>query len=269
MRNSLPVEGTQYQGQVGAQWHRQCRWGCPGSAPPDGQRMPAALWVLCSPCCAAKSWFLWPPAAQPPRQPPHAPTQSSQRRNNLEKPWQPRAALGMPALCCPRVPPPPQPQAALWAAGCCRVGGGTCQHLWAAAPTSPGHRDAHSGLPGLWSSLAQQGCSHRGSLRVLDVPPRCPVVPAAAPAPLWPGVSWDPHVPPLFCSAGMEPPRGPQPAQPTHPVPAAAGPGRTLGRGSLPTSCPNATGMGFLMPLPASPWHGVLASRIRPSSPVL
>lgn len=60
----------------------------------------------CSLCTAAEP--PQPPAAQPP----HAPTPSLQRRNNLGKPWQPGDAPR-----CPRVPPAARPRAAQRAVG--------------------------------------------------------------------------------------------------------------------------------------------------------
>ena len=117
-----------------------------------------------------------------------------------------------------------------------------------------------------WATLGlgSAGLWLQASLGVLSVPPRhsmapaancrglsgCsmsppwhPMAPAAAPLPR-PGVPRTPHVPLLFCSAGMEPVRGPGPARPTHPLPAASRPGRTLGCGSLPPRRPDTTAMG-------------------------
>lgn len=76
-------------------------------------------------------------------------------------------------------------------------------------------------------------------------------------------------MPCLFCSAGMELPQAPRPPQPTHPLTAAAGPGRTLGYSSLPTSPHNTTGMGFSRPLSLLLWCGVLPCQIQPTSPIL
>lgn len=106
MWNPLPVEGTRCREQVGCGTTvvPAALVGLSLLCPHHGQRMPVALQVLCSHCGAAK-----PPSPQspvpPPWQPPHAPTLSLQRRNNLEKPWQPQAVLGMPAARCPQVPP--------------------------------------------------------------------------------------------------------------------------------------------------------------------
>lgn len=84
------------------------------------------------------------------------------------------------------------------------------------------------GSAGLWlqGSLEGAPCAHKVSM-----------APAASPPPHW-GVPKEPHVPCLFYSAGMESPQAPRPPQPTHPLTAAAGPGRTLGYSSLPPATP-------------------------------
>lgn len=104
------------------------------------------------------------------------------------------------------------------------------------------------------SFLVQQGCGCRGLLR-------CSMCSQGIHSPgshtsTTLGVPQEPHVPCLFCSAGMEPPQAPRPPQPTHPLTAAAGPGRTLDYSSLPTSPPDATGMGFPTPLSPTLWRG-------------
>lgn len=64
MPNPLPVEGTQCRGQVGCGSVVALGTSSVGGpsqlCPPDGQGMPTALQVLCSPCGAAKPWL--PPA---------------------------------------------------------------------------------------------------------------------------------------------------------------------------------------------------------------
>lgn len=138
---------------------------------------------------------------------------------------------------------------------------------WDAAPTAHCTRMctvASLGDSSFWFSRAVAAgvswgapCAHKASM-----------APAAAPPPCW-GCPKEPHVPCLFCSAGMEPPQAPRPPQPTHPLTAAAGPGRTLGYSSLPTSPPDTTGMGFPMPLSPSLWCGVLPCQLQPSSHIL
>lgn len=105
------------------------------------------------------------------------------------------------------------------------------------------------------SFLVQRGCGCRGLLG-------CSMCSQGIHGPgshrsTTPGVPQEPHTPCLFCSAGMEPPQAPRPPQPTHPLTAAAGPGRTLDYSSLPSSHPDAAGMGFPMPLSPTLWRGV------------
>lgn len=134
-------------------------WGHPGSVFLNRQRAPAASWGLCSPCTATE--------LQLPTQPPPAPTLSSptlslQRRNNLEKPWQPHSSTG---------------------GGCCSVGGRQwCP--WDAAPTSMciGMCTAASmGDSSFWFGRAVAAgvswgapCAHKASM-----------APAATPPPHW------------------------------------------------------------------------------------
>lgn len=146
--------------------------------------------------------------------------------------------------------PTPRPHGALWVRGTARWVGGCASARGMQCPCHQGtgmHPATSLGCSSVWLSRAAAAGG-------LNVPPRHPMAPAASLP--WLGVSQDPHVPLLFCSAGMEPPRGPRPAQPHHPLPAAAGPGRTLGCGSLPPSHPDTTEMGFPALLSASLQRG-------------
>lgn len=276
MPNPLPAEATQCRGHVGcgsvaAPGTRSVGGGHPGSAPPVswGCRQ------LCG-CSALPAVLQSPGSHSPPqrRRPSSLPTHPRcPRRGGIigRNHGNPGRRWGCQHCAVPRSPPLPRPRVALRAAGCCQGGGGMCWCPWDAAPTSPGHRDAHGGLAGLQLGLAQQGCICRVSMGCLMSPQGTPWPRQPPPSPPrhGRGFSRDPHMRLLFCSAGMEPWRGPRPAQPTHPLPAAARPGRTLGRGSLPSSCPDTTAMGFLTPLLALPQRGVLPFRIWPSSQAL
>lgn len=163
MPNPLPVEGTQCGGQVGC--GSVVALGTSSVGGPS-QLCPSPMDRGCPRLCGCSALPVVPqspgsprpPAAPPPQQPPHAPTPSSQRRNNLEKPWQPRAALGMPARSCPRVPALPWPHVALWAVGrCCGGGGGHASARGMQCPSPQGtgvHTVASLGYGLVWLSRA-------------------------------------------------------------------------------------------------------------------
>lgn len=120
-----------------------------------------------------------------------------------------------------------------------------------------GNPGMHHAVPGFPRQRDLAQLSGRRGVRVMQSPhpwsSLCPVAPAATCS-----HGQDPHTPLLFCSAGMEPPQGPRPAQPTRPIPAAAGPGRTLANEPRFPACeqPDAVGMGCPVPQLASLCRG-------------
>lgn len=165
-----------------------------------------------------------------------------------------RAAQGMPAPRCPRVPPS---TTVMPGGGWGGVGRHTCQcsgWVGVQCPVPQG-----TGLLVVASLGYSLVCLSRAA--AAGVPAWCSMSPQGTPWPQQPPVchsrgSRDPHRPLLFRSAGMEPPRGPRPAQPPNALPAAAGPGRSPG--CAPHQPPRHQGTGFPKPLSASPRWGVL-----------